>query len=233
MKISPQPPELPAALLALARSRQGESNPLWSPGKLQTVTYMPIHCPGCPEGCWSLEILLISESSCQTEVSQTLSYRSAWHAEGLFSLYQRDRVWASKTRVGDLFEAGDLDQAVAKGSPRCFWHSGERRGNTLVRSRLEMPNKSLLRLRWWTASWERAVQMLYWIFKEQFFIGAEIWERTECSKSLKMNRATAFTGLWVAKKVYLIMRKRPEHSPGYREGINPINKIKHGLKKKY
>lgn len=191
MKISPRPPELPAALLTLSQSRKGESNPLWSPGKLQTVTYVPIHCPGCPEGCWSLEILLISESSCQTEVSQTLSYRSAWHAEGLFSIYQCDGVWASKTGAGDLFEAGDLDQAVAKGSPRCFWHSGERRGNTLVQSQLEMPNKSLLRLQWWTASWERAVQMLYWIFKEQFFIGAEIWERTECSKSLKMNRATA------------------------------------------
>jgi len=53
MKAPPWPRELPAALLTLSQSWQGETNPLWSPGKLQPVTYVPVDCLGCPGGCWS------------------------------------------------------------------------------------------------------------------------------------------------------------------------------------
>ena len=138
------------------------------------------------------------------EVSQALSYKSAWHTErrvwflcsSLRESGHPNHGWLNSDGKGQelesfLFEMGDLNQTVAEGLPWCLGHSGERRGNTSVQSQLEMPNKSLLRLQWWIASWERAVQMLYWIFKEQFFIGAEMRERTACSKSLKTNRATA------------------------------------------
>lgn len=69
-------PPVASCAASLTLSRAGETKPLWSWGMLQPVTCVPRDCPGCPEGCWSL-----SERGCQTEVSQTLSSMSAWHAE--------------------------------------------------------------------------------------------------------------------------------------------------------
>lgn len=51
-----------------------------------------------------------------------------------------DSAWRGQEQEMSLSEMGDLNQAVAEGSAWCFWHSGERRGSTLVQSQLEMPN---------------------------------------------------------------------------------------------
>lgn len=153
----------------------------------------------------------------------------AWQSTDI----QNWEAWRGQEQEIRLFEVGDLNQVVAKGPPRCFWCSGERRGNTIVQSQLEMPHKSLLRLQRWIASWERAVRMPYWIFQGAVFHWG--WNRREnrVFQVTKNEQSNSFTGLWVAKKVYLIMGKRPEHSPGCQEGINPINKTKHRLKKQY
>lgn len=130
-----------------------------------------------PESLAGTEGSLLCTSSDRGSQSLQSRVGSVWRGQ--------EQSWV----IWSLSEVGDLKQAVAKGSARCFWHSGGRRGSTLVQSQLEMPSQSLLRLCCWVASWERAVQMLYWIFKEEFLIGTEIWERTECSKSLQTNRA--------------------------------------------
>lgn len=49
----------------------------------------------------------------------------------------------------------------------------------------------------------------------------------------KNEQSNSFTGSWVARRVYLIMGRKPEHSPRYQGRINLINKTKHELEKKY
>lgn len=185
-----------AALLAPSWSRRGETNPFWRLGTLPPVTYMPIDVLSALWTVVPQEILLICKNSCQTKCHRRVMCL-ARGVEGTSSSQREAKAEVPELSLKrpsagkEFVRGGWLEASSGQRLTLIFWCSGEWRGNTFVQSQLEMPNKSLLGLQCWIAPWEHAVQMLYWIFKEQFFTEAEIWERTECSKSLKMNRATA------------------------------------------
>lgn len=143
----PWPRELP--LLPHPRA-DTETNLSGARGSCSLSPTCPRNVLGALRAADHLEVLLIWRGAVKLKCHR---HCEPGRHRGCVCSVPADRAWAAKTsqsrmdsaRRGQeqekgLSEAGDLNQAVAKGSAHCFWHSGERRGNTLVQSQLEMPN---------------------------------------------------------------------------------------------
>lgn len=166
-------------------------------------------------------------------------WHMVWRASRLPSVKPKLRclssAWRGQVLGRSLFEVGGWKQAVTKGSP---WSFGAQESEGVKGQHLcpKPTGDAKQKLAWsqvLNCSMGTCCSDALLNFQGAVFHWGWNMGENRVFQVTKNEQSNSFTGSWVARKVYLIMGRKPEHSPRYQGRINPINKTKHELEKKY
>lgn len=217
-----------AACLPCPEAAKEKTTLSGSQGSCSSLPMCSLTALGDLKAAGLLEILLKSESSCQTEVSQALSLQQpgtwssvqecghpnqgAWtqpeEAKNRKWTYLR---WVISTRQWpraylDAFGAQEREKATPQSKANWRW-----------------PDKSLPRLQ----QWRLHVNIPFGCFTE-FSRRVLHWgwnmRENRMFQVTKNEHSNSFTGLWVAKKVYLIMGERLNIAQGIKKELIQLTK---------